>query len=59
MRRPGRRRGLSWYERIFNRKRPTPPPQKSEPKIILKTTFPRYDRTMLKQLQQTDRKSVV
>jgi len=53
MRRPGRRRGLSWYERIFNRKRPKPPRQ-SKPKsnTVLKTTLSKYDPTMLKQLQQ-------
>jgi hypothetical protein len=56
MRRPGRRRGLSWYERIFNRKRPKPPrqskPSTPKPNRVIKTTLSKYDPTMLKQLQQ-------
>lgn len=55
MRRPGRKGGLSWYERIFNRKLPKPPePKPARPKSnsLLKTTLAKNDPTMLKQLQQ-------
>jgi hypothetical protein len=56
MRRPGRRRGLSWYERIFKRKLPNSPkpskPSTPSSNSLLKTTIPKYDPTMLKQLRQ-------